>query len=256
MYAWAHRRQLHRDGAAPQAIGYARRVEATLSTFAEDAMDDLRRHVDGLVRGDIPEPPDTGEREASDAARAYMAKADAAVRSVLAESAADPDVLARVAAAGVVVSCWRDVIEAWHYFFTNAEMAWMSMVTTRDVAPYCDLAANRVDWQGLAAVLADAEREVLPNTTSQDAFGPAWRVIASRLERGVADEHRDGITAATYVQHALTICPEWWGCPQWTPLARRIARKLKLDQQHKTDLIVAPCELSFDVWERVIDAIG
>jgi hypothetical protein len=256
MYAWARRRWLQEVDATPRVVDYARGVEARKAEFAEQAFGDLHQYLDTLVRDEAPEPLSTlDDDEVAEAIHAQIAATDSAVLAALSKPNIDSSGAALTAAAGFVVSCWRDTIEAWHDLFTDAEMSWMSVMTTRDVAPYVDFAANRVAWVELVAVLTDAEREVLPDTPARDAFGPAWRVIVGRLERCIADQRRHGMTAASYVGHALNICPEWWGAPQWPVLARRAAQKLKLDQRQTGCLITAPYELPLDTWERVIDAI-
>lgn len=254
-YAWGRRRWLQETGASSDMIKYAREVEQSKAQHAQDAFDGVREFVEALVRGESPALR-ADRDDAREVLSEFVSSADAAVKAQLSKSSTSHEVLNTRSAAGIVVECWRDVLEPWHYYFSDAEMAWMSMITTRDIAHLIDVRANAIDFEGVRRVMTDGDREVLPETSVRDALGPAWRSIAHRIADRITSAVANGMTAATYVGWAGRVCSDWWGGTRWVALAEQVAEKLELDDVEAQQLVHAPHRLPFERWEAVIEALA
>lgn len=131
MYAWARRRRAENAGDDPAAIDYMKSVEQHKTEDAEDAFEELQEFLHQLTTDQPPSLADDDEEPITDSLRAQFRRTDAAV----AEKGVPDDVLAPLAAIGVVVSAWRNTLEPWHYLFNDAQMSWMSLIATRDITP-------------------------------------------------------------------------------------------------------------------------
>jgi hypothetical protein len=180
MYTWERRRRHQDAGSEPEVVDYMRSIERSTVEFAEDAFEGLREFLLELT---TEHPPTATEREEPipDSLREHLDRTDAAV----ARAGLSDDVLSTMAAVGAVVSWWRNTLEPWHKLFTDAQMSWMSLTATRDIAPYMDPASNRPDFAAIEQVLCDPDRLVLPDAPAHDALGPAWPAIARRVAGNV-----------------------------------------------------------------------
>jgi hypothetical protein len=112
---------------AAQLIGmikYAREVEQRKAQHAQAAFDGVREFVEALVRGESPALR-ADRDDAREVLNEFVSSADAAVKAQLGKSSTSHELLNTRSAAGIVAECWRDVLEPWHYYFSDAEMAWM-----------------------------------------------------------------------------------------------------------------------------------
>lgn len=253
-YAWGRRRWLQKTGASSETIEYARDVEQSKAQHAQSAFDGVREFVEALVRGGSPALGADRDDE-REVLSEFVSSADAAVKAQLSKSSTSHELLNTRSAAGLVVECWRDVLEPWHYYFSDAEMAWMSMITTRDIAHLIDIRANAIDFEGVRRVMTDGDREVLPQISVRDALGPAWRSIEHRIADRITSAVANGVTAATYVGWAGRVCSDWWGGTRWVALAEQVAEELDLNDGEVRQLVTAPHQLPFDRWEAVIEAL-
>ncbi len=159
------------------------------------------------------------------------------------------------AAAGIVVSSWRDVVEAWHYLLTDSEMSWMSIITTRDILPFLKLDDLTIDYSHVLAIMTNPDREILPGKIARNIFTTEWPELVSQITMNIQQDIDQNINLAQYAQHGLRICPEWWGCPEWPIIAKKASSKLELSSHQMNLLIKTPYKLPFYVWERVIRTI-
>jgi hypothetical protein len=105
-------------------IKYAREVEQRKAQHAQAAFDGVREFVEALVRGESPALR-ADRDDAREVLNEFVSSADAAVKAQLGKSSTSHELLNTRSAAGIVAECWRDVLEPWHYYFSDAEMAWM-----------------------------------------------------------------------------------------------------------------------------------
>jgi hypothetical protein len=153
----------------------------------------------------------------------------------------------------MVVNSWRNTLEPWHYLFTDAQMSWMSLTATRDIAPHMNSATNEPDFAAIEQVLCDPDRLVLPGVPAHDALGPAWPSIARRIAAEVKQCEKAGYTVRALASWGGTAGSRWWGRPDWEIQARTIADQLDLNKYRTRQLIREPWKLPFETWERAIE---
>jgi hypothetical protein len=248
MYAWARRRRAENAGSDPAAIEYMKSVEQDKIEFAEDAFEELRGFLHKLTTDHPPALADD-EGPITEALREHLERTDAAV----AELGAPDDVLAPIAAVGVVVSSWRNTLEPWHYLFTDAQMLWMSLVATRDIAPHMNPATNVPDFTAIEQVLCDGDRLVLPGVPAHDVLGPAWPSIARRIAAYIRHCHKVKYTTRALANWGGFAGSRWWGRPDWEDHAYAIADHLELNRYRTRQLIREPWKLPFEMWEKAIE---
>ncbi|MQM25649.1 hypothetical protein [Glycomyces albidus] len=210
MYAWARRRRAENAGEDPAAIEYKKSVERYKTEDAEDAFEALQEFLNKLTTGQPPALADDNEEPITDSLREQFARTDSAV----AERGVPDDVLAPLAAVGVVVSAWRNTLEPWHYLFTDAQMSWMSLIATRDIAPHMNPATNTPDFTAIEQVLCDGDRLVLPGIPAHDVLGPAWPSIATRIAAHVRRYQEDEYTTRVLANWGGMAGSRWWGRPE------------------------------------------
>ncbi|GAB3236912.1 hypothetical protein GCM10027447_35640 [Glycomyces halotolerans] len=248
MYAWARRRRHEEAGSDPAVIEYMKAVEQGKSQFAEDAFEELQEFLNELTTEHAPALPET-EKAVPEFLREHLDRTDAAV----AELGVPDDVLASIAAVGMVVTSWRNLLEPWHYLFTDAQMSWMSFIATRDIIPHMNPATNQPDFAAIEQILCDPDRLVLPGVPAHDAIGPAWPSIARRIAAEVRQCEKAGYTARALASWGGTAGSRWWGRPDWEDQARATADHLGLTQYRTRQLIREPWKLPFEMWERAIE---
>lgn len=248
MYAWAQCKHHEDTGAEPAIFDHQKSIERGKIEFAEDAFEELQEFLHQLTTDHPPALADD-EEPISDSLREHLERTDAAV----AELDVVDDVLATIAAVGMVVTSWRNRLEPWHSLFTDAQMSWMSLIATRDIAPHMHPATNQPDFAAIEQVLCDGDRLVLPGVPAHDAIGPAWPSIARRIAAEVRKSEKAGYTTRTLASWGGTGGPRWWGSPDWEDHARAIAGHLDLNQYRTRQLIREPWKLPFEKWESAIE---
>lgn len=249
MYAWARRRRAENAGDDPAAIDYMKSVEQDKIEFAEDAFEELQEFLHQLTTDQPPSLADDDEEPITDSLREQFARTDAAV----AERGVPDDVLAPLAAIGVVVSAWRNTLEPWHYLFTDAQMSWMSLIATRDIIPHMNPDTNTPDFAVIEQVLCDGDRLVLPGVPAHDVLGPAWPLIAARIAAHVRRYQEDEYTTRVLANWGGMAGSRWWGRQDWEDHAYAIADHLELNRYRTRQLIREPWKLPFEMWEQAIE---
>jgi hypothetical protein len=248
MYTWERRRRHQDAGDEPAVVDYMRSVERSTAQFAEDAFDGLREFLQELTT-DHPPTLTEPEEPVPDSLREHLDRTDAAV----ADAGLPDDVLSTMAAVGAVVSWWRNTLEPWHKLFTDAQMSWMSLIATRDIAPHMDPITNRPDFAAIEQVLCDGDRLVLPGIPAHDAIGPAWSSIARRVAAEVRQSENAEYTVRSLASWGGRAGPRWWGRPDWEDHAYAIADHLDLNRYRTRQLIHEPWKVPFEMWERAIE---
>jgi hypothetical protein len=249
MYAWARRRRAENAGSDPAAIEYMKSVEQHKTEDAEDAFEGLQEFLYKLTTNQPLALTDNDEEPITDSFREHLERTGAAV----AERGVPDDVMAPLASVGMVVSAWRNTLEPWHYLFTDAEMSWMSLTATRDIAPHMNPATNTPDFTAIEQVLCDGDRLVLPSVPAHDVLGPAWPSIARRIAAHIRHCQKAGYTVRALANWGGMAGSRWWGRPDWEDHSYAIADHLDLNRYRTRQLISEPWKLPFEMWEKAIE---
>jgi hypothetical protein len=192
----------------------------------------------------------------------YLGALQAAVVRHWGEDALTLPSIARLAAIGLVHSCWRDTqLEDWHTSKrpgcpTDYDMFRANIRLTRSLVP--ELEQSVVDPEHIRAIVTNPARLALPDLTAKAFCGPSWSQVVADAH-GVVDTFASirsqlGDHDARIVHAYLHLESRWWGTPGFDERLEKSldANAPELSSAQRNGLIANPETMTEALFQRVI----